>query len=79
MNVKHCRHTIRSLLWKLWHETSQSGNERLSFSGLDSYLRGGTIAATEAERSAQCGSEFGQHFVDRVTNRGGAAARVVSR
>ena len=35
-----------------------------------------TTAATEAEGSAQRGPEFRQHFADRITNRGGAAARV---
>jgi len=46
---------------------------------LECPLRDRTSAAAEAERPAQRGSEFGQHFADRITNRGCAAARVEKR
>src|SRR6185503_18393261 len=72
--LKHCRHAICSLLRKLGHYTLQSGDERFSVASLVSFRSWGAAATAEAERAAQRGAEFRQHFADWIADRSVAAA-----
>ena len=77
MVLEHCRGAIRCLFWKLCHQILESGDEGLSSPLPDLLCVIGLLPPPPPPKlnvRPIASAESGQHYADRICNRGSAAA-----